>query len=65
MPMKKSHFTEEQIAYATETGIAVTEVCRTMGVSEQTYYQRKIRKAGSLRSLQSETSAETAVGTDA
>jgi len=68
MPMKKSHFTEEQIAYAlrqAETGTAVTEVCRAMGVSEQTYYQRKIRKAGSLRSLQSETSAETAVGTDA
>jgi hypothetical protein len=33
MPMKKSHFTEEQIAYAlrqAETGTAVTEVCRAM-----------------------------------
>jgi putative transposase len=42
MPMKKSHFTEEQIAYAlrqAETGTAVTEVCRAMGVSEQTYYR--------------------------
>jgi putative transposase len=41
MPMKKSHFTEEQIAYAlrqAETGTAVTEVCRAMGISEQTYY---------------------------
>lgn len=39
MPMKKSHFTEEQIAYAlrqAETGTAVTEVCRAMDVSEQT-----------------------------
>jgi len=44
MPMKKSHFTEEQIAYAlrqAETGTAVTEVCRAMGISEQTYYHWK------------------------
>ena len=44
MPMKKSHFTEEQIAYAlrqAETGTAVTEVCRAMGISEQTYYRWK------------------------
>jgi putative transposase len=44
MPMKKSHFTEEQIAYAlrqAETGTAVTEVCRAMGISEQTYYRCK------------------------
>jgi putative transposase len=44
MPMRKSHFTEEQIAYAlrqAETGTAVTEVFRAMGVSEQTYYRWK------------------------
>ncbi|HVB57230.1 MAG TPA: IS3 family transposase [Candidatus Acidoferrales bacterium] len=47
--MKKSHFTEEQIAYAlrqAETGTAVTEVCRAMGVSEQTYYRWKKQYGG-------------------
>ena len=49
MPMRKSHFTEEQIAYAlrqAETGTAVTEVCRAMGVSEQTYYRWKKQYGG-------------------
>ncbi len=49
MPMKKSHFTEEQIAYAlrqAETGTAVTEVCLAMGVSEQTYYRWKKQYGG-------------------
>jgi putative transposase len=49
MPMKKSHFTEEQIAYAlrqAETGTAVNEVCRAMGVSEQTYYRWKKQYGG-------------------
>ena len=35
--MKKSHFTEEQIAFAlrkAEHGTKVVEVCRKMGVSE-------------------------------
>jgi putative transposase len=47
--MKKSHFTEEQIAYAlrqAETGTAVTEVCRAMRVSEQTYYRWKKQYGG-------------------
>jgi putative transposase len=49
MPMKKSHFTEEQIAYAlrqAETGTAVTEVCLARGVSEQTYYRWKKQYGG-------------------
>ena len=39
--MKKSKFTEEQIAFAlrqAETGTRVAEVCRKMGVSEATFY---------------------------
>ena len=39
--MRKSKFTQEQIAYAlrqAEQGTPVTELCRKMGVSEQTFY---------------------------
>lgn len=39
--MKRSRFTEEQIAYAlkqAELGTAVGEICRKMGVSEATFY---------------------------
>lgn len=39
--MKKSRFTEEQIAYAlkqTELGTPVAEVCRKMGISDATFY---------------------------
>ena len=42
--MKKSRFTEEQIAYAmkqAETGTPVAEVIRRMGISEQTFYRWK------------------------
>lgn len=51
MPMRKSRFTEEQIAHAlrqAETGTPVTAVCRAMGVSEQTYYRWK-KSYGGLR----------------
>lgn len=39
--MMKSKFSEEQIAYAlrqTESGTAVADVCRQLGVSEATFY---------------------------
>ena len=42
--MKKSRYTEEQIAYAlrqAETGTPVAEVIRRIGISEQTYYRWK------------------------
>jgi putative transposase len=42
--VKKSRYTEEQIAYAlkqAETGTPVAEVLRRMGISEQTFYRRK------------------------
>ena len=39
--MKKSKFTEEQIAFAlkqAETGTTVEEVCRKLGISQATFY---------------------------
>ena len=42
--MKKSRYTEEQIAFAlkqAEMGTPVAEVIRRMGVSEQTVYRWK------------------------
>jgi len=40
--MKTSRFTGEQIAFAlrqAETGTGVSEVCRKMGISEQTFFR--------------------------
>ena len=45
----KSKFTEEQIAFAlrqAEAGTRVAEVCRKMGISEQTYFRWKKRYGG-------------------
>lgn len=42
--MKKSRYTEEQIAFAlrqAETGTPVAEVLRKLGISEQTFYRWK------------------------
>ncbi len=42
--MKKSKFTDEQIAFAlrqAETGTQVSEVCRKMGIAEATFYNWK------------------------
>jgi putative transposase len=44
--MKKSRFTEEQIAYAlhqAETGTAIDEVCRKMGIGQATFYHWKMK----------------------
>ena len=46
--MKRSKFTEEQIAYAlrqVESGTAPADVCRQLGVSEATFYIWKKRCA--------------------
>lgn len=47
--MKKSRFTEEQIAFAlkqAEIGTPVAEVIRKMGISEQTFYNWKKKYGG-------------------
>jgi putative transposase len=47
--MKREQYSDEQIAFAlrqTENGIAVDEACRTLGVSEATFYRWKKQFAG-------------------
>ena len=47
--MKKSRYTAEQIAFAlrqAESGTTVPEVCRKMGISEQTFYRWKKKYVG-------------------
>ena len=49
--MRKARFTEEQITYAlkqVESGKPVGEVCRQLGVSEQSFYRwkRKYQEIG-------------------
>ena len=47
--MKSSRYTAEQIAFAmrqAESGTAVSEICRKMGISEQTFYRWKKKFAG-------------------
>ena len=47
--MKKTRYTEEQIAFALKqaaTGTRVEEVCRKMGISEATFYNWKKKFAG-------------------
>lgn len=59
--MKKTCYTEEQIAFAlkqAETGTRVEEVCRKMGISEATFYnwKKKFGRMGvtELRQLEEE-----------
>lgn len=47
--MKKTKFTEAQIAFAlkqADTGTRVDEVCRKMGISEATFYNWKKKYGG-------------------
>ena len=47
--MKKTRYTEEQIAFAlkqAETGNRVEEVCRKMGISQATFYNWKKKFGG-------------------
>jgi putative transposase len=47
--VKKASFSEEQVAYAlrqADGGTPVVEVCRKLGVSEQTFYRWKRKFAG-------------------
>ena len=64
--MKKSRYTEEQIAYVlrqAESGTPVSDVCRGMGISEATFYVWKKKYASMgvtelrrLRQLEDENS---------
>jgi putative transposase len=47
--MKRSHFTSEQIVFAlrqAESGTPVIDVCRKMGIVEQTFYRWKKKYIG-------------------
>jgi putative transposase len=47
--MKRSKFTEEQIAFAlhqVDTGVSVKEVCRRVGISQATFYAWKKKFGG-------------------
>ena len=47
--MKSSRYTPEQVAFAmrqAESGTSVSEICRKMGIAEQTFYRWKKKYAG-------------------
>ncbi len=47
--MKKSRFTEQQIAYSlrqAESGVPIEEITRKMGVTQATFYRWKKKFAG-------------------
>ena len=48
-PAKRSRYTNDQIAFAlrqAESGVPVGEVCRRMGILENTFYRWKRKYAG-------------------
>jgi len=52
--MRKTRYTEEQIVEAlkrVDTGLAVKDLCRNMGISEPTYYTWR-RKYGGMEKTQ-------------
>ncbi len=47
--MKSSRYTAEQVAFAmrqAESGTSVSEICRKMGIAEQTFYRWKRKFSG-------------------
>jgi putative transposase len=47
--VKKSRFTDEQIAFAlkqAETGTRIDEICRKMGISDATFYKWRQKHGG-------------------
>ncbi len=47
--MKKSRFTDEQIAFTlkqAETGTRIDEICRKMGISDATFYKWRQKYGG-------------------
>jgi putative transposase len=51
--MKRTNFSEQQIAFIlrqAEEGVPVGEVCRKVGISEQTYYRWRKRYGGMMPS---------------
>ncbi|MHC4067193.1 MAG: transposase, partial [Planctomycetota bacterium] len=51
--MKKSRFSEQQIAFIlkqADDGTSVEEVCRKAGISQQTYYRWRKKYAGLMPS---------------
>ena len=47
--MKKSRFTDEQIAFAlkqAETGTSIDDICRKMGISDATFYKWRQQYGG-------------------
>ena len=52
--IKKSNYTEEQIAFAlkkAELGTPVSEVCRKLGIAERTFAAEKAYTAGCCRAI--------------
>lgn len=51
--MKKSRFSEQQIAFVlkqADDGTSVEEICRKVGISQQTYYRWRKKYAGLMPS---------------